>query len=182
MPHRLVTASTIALLLAASAAAEGEKPPHPLEPFFGTWVGEAHGRSMSGDTYDIVQTERVGPMLSGDIAVIEGRGYSDDGTLAFNAFAVVHCKTPEACKMQSYVDGRSGNFDLVPTETGFEWTIPLPNEAKVVYTATLEGDVWTEVGHYHPLEGEPVETVRLRVTRTGDTDWPGEGALVPPEE
>ena len=110
----------------------------------------------------------------------EGRGYQADGTLDFNAFAVVSCFEPgEACEMRSYNDGRAGTFALEPTGDGFVWTIPAGPSARIVYTATLEGDTWTEVGQYHPGGSDPVEIFRMELTRTGDTDWPAGGAVMP---
>lgn len=82
--------------------------------------------------------------------------------------------------MNSYLPDRTGSFKLVPTETGFIWTIPAGPEAEVKYVATLDGDVWTEIGHYHPASGDPMEIFRMEVTRTGDTDWPAGGAVLPP--
>src|SRR4051812_9121273 len=55
----------------------------------GIWRGPATGVAADGTSYQVTQTERMGPMLGGDIIVIEGRGYEADGTTGFNAFAVV---------------------------------------------------------------------------------------------
>ena len=82
--------------------------------------------------------------------------------------------------MRSYNAGRAGTFELVPTETGFTWSLPAGPNASVVYTATLDGDTWTEIGHYHPPAGDPIETYRMELTRIGDTDWPAGGAVTPP--
>ena len=175
-----LTAATFALALGALAQ-EAAAPAHPLTPFYGTWVGTASGYDEARQPYTVTQTERVGLMLDGAIAVIEGRGYRDDGSLAFNAFAVVSCsEDAEACDMNSYLPDRTGSFKLVPTETGFIWTIPAGPEAEVKYVATLDGDVWTEIGHYQPASGDPMEIFRMEVTRTGDTDWPAGGAVLPP--
>ena len=173
---------SLALLVATAATlgANAEDKVHPLEPFYGTWKGTAVGIDANRQPFELTQTERVGPMLGGDVAVIEGRGYEAGGALAFNAFAVVSCDAPDApCEMRSYTDGRTGTFALEATETGFVWTIPAGPEARIVYTATLEDGIWTEVGHYHPATGEPVETFRMELTRIGDTDWPAGGAVTP---
>ena len=41
----------------------------------GVWAGHATGTNRDGSRYSVTQTERMGPMLGGDIIVIEGRGY-----------------------------------------------------------------------------------------------------------
>jgi hypothetical protein len=54
----------------------------------GVWAGPAAGSDRSGP-YKVTQTERIGPMLGGDVMVMEGRGYRDDNTTGFNAFAAI---------------------------------------------------------------------------------------------
>ena len=41
----------------------------------GEWVGEAAGSSPDGTPYSVTQTERIGPLLGGDVLLVEGRGY-----------------------------------------------------------------------------------------------------------
>ena len=72
-----LTAATFALALGALAQ-EAAAPAHPLTPFYGTWVGTASGFDEARQPYTVTQTERVGLMLDGAIAVIEGRGYRDE--------------------------------------------------------------------------------------------------------
>src|SRR2546421_11479365 len=51
----------------------------------GVWAGPAKGMDQEGRPYSVTQTERMGPMLGGDVVVIEGRGYKDDNSTGFNA-------------------------------------------------------------------------------------------------
>ena len=61
----------------------------PLAALDGQWRGTARIFLPDGKTRELVQTERVGPMLGGTVKVIEGRGHGADGSLDFNAFAVI---------------------------------------------------------------------------------------------
>jgi len=98
---------------------------HPLEFMFGEWVGEASGIAPDRTQYTLTQTERVGPMLDGEIIVIEGRGYSAPGETAFNAFAVVSKSGQDGSwEMRSYSGGRAGTFPFELTPSGFVWSTP----------------------------------------------------------
>ena len=85
-----LTGATIGAVFALSACAtpianmqieEAALPESPLSFMFGEWEGSAHGVGRDRKPYDITQTERVGPMLDGDVTVIEGRGYAEDGSV-----------------------------------------------------------------------------------------------------
>ncbi len=145
---------------------------HPLEFMFGEWAGPASGYSQTGP-FSITQTERVGPALDGDIVVIEGRGYSASGETAFNAFAVISKTSADAgWEMRSYAQDRAGTFPFELTETGYTWSIPAGPGARMIYTATFEGETWHQIGQYVPAEGDARQTFEMTLTRIGDTDWP----------
>src|ERR1700704_2087109 len=61
----------------------------PLAFMDGVWRGPAWTILSSGEKHNITQTERIGPFLDGSVKVIEGRGYNEDGTVGFNAFAII---------------------------------------------------------------------------------------------
>ncbi len=145
----------------------------------GVWAGSAEGTDRAGP-YKVKQVERVGPMLGGDILVIEGRGYRDDGSTGFNAFAVVSYD-PRAQKyeMRSYAQGNAGTFELKLTDHGYVWEVPAGPNAIVRFTATIEGDRWREVGEYIASGQPPRQTVEMDLKKVGDTDWPL-GNPVPP--
>jgi len=146
-----------------------------LAKLHGEWRGTATITSPSG-TIKLVQTERAGPMLDGTALVIEGRGYDEAGKLAFNAFAVIsYDAATDQYAMNSWTDGRTGKFPFAVTDTGFEWSIPVPNGATIKYVATVADGKWTEVGSYIGAGMPPVEFAKLEVARTGDTDWPAAG-------
>jgi hypothetical protein len=139
----------------------------------GVWVGPATGTSREGKPYRVTQTERMGPLLGGDIIVIEGRGYLEDGTTAFNAFAVVSWD-PRSSKyeLRSYAQGLAGTFELTPTADGYVWEIPAGREAVIRYTATVKEGHWREVGEFIASGKPPVQTFEMNLQRVGDTDWP----------
>jgi len=152
---------------------------HPLSFMFGEWVGEASGFTPEGP-YKLTQTERVGPALNGDIVVIEGRGYNDAGDTTFNAFAVVSPTGKDgAWQMRSYSMGRAGTFPFEPRENGFVWSTPAGPNARMQYTATFDGDRWSQIGEYM-AEGQPArQTFQMELVRTAGSDWPAGGAVAP---
>ena len=52
---------------------------------------------------------------------------------------------------------------------------------RLVYSATYNDDIWTEIGEYIRDGQEPRQTIKMVLTRTGDTAWPAAGAVTPPE-
>jgi len=139
----------------------------------GVWKGTAEGTSREGKHYKVTQTERMGPMLGGDVIVIEGRGYERDGTTGFNALGVVSWN-PRTAKyeLRSYAQGMAGTFELELTATGYVWQIPAGPDAVIRFTATVTGDSWREVGEYVGGGRPPVQTFEMNLRRVGDTDWP----------
>jgi hypothetical protein len=146
----------------------------------GVWAGPATGTMRTGEHYSVTQTERMGPMLGGDIIAIEGRGYRDDGSTGFNAFAVVSWD-PRANKyeMRSYAQGYAGTFELKLTTDGYTWEVPAGPGAVQRFTATIKGDTWREVGEYIAGDKPPVQVFEMNLRRVGDTDWPL-GTPIPP--
>lgn len=150
---------------------------HAFAFLFGEWVGTATGRTAEG-FYEVTQTERVGPMLDGDIIVVNGTGYSDDRTVAFEAFGIIS-KTPDGqgWQMRSYNDGREGTFPITLDGTSYAWTLPAGPDAKMEFQATVTGDSWVSTGTYHRDGSEPIETFRMTLTRQGPSGWPAAAAV-----
>ena len=147
----------------------------------GVWRGPATtvepGR---GETHEITQTERVGPMLDGAVKVIEGRGYAADGSVAFNALGIVsYDPGKQAYTMRSYAMGNAGDFALTPTADGFTWEIPA-GLMTIRYSAVIKDGTWHEVGDRIMPGSEPVRFFEMTLTRVGDTTWPA-GEFVPRE-
>lgn len=145
----------------------------------GVWAGPATGTNPDGTPYTVHQTERMGPMLGGDIVVIEGRGYMEDGKVGFNAFAVVSWdQRTGKFELRSYAQGHAGTFELTPTESGYIWTIPM-GPASLRYTATIKEGRWNEIGERIVADQPPVKIFEMNLKKVGDTDWPL-GTPVPP--
>jgi hypothetical protein len=126
----------------------------------------------------VTHTERVGTMLDGTIAVIEGKSFGPDGKVPFNAFAVVSFDArTRSYAMQSYTGGRSGSFPMTVTERGYAWEIPAGPNAKVRYKAVFDGTTWTETGDFAADGQPPRPFFKMTLTRIGDSDWPGAGGV-----
>jgi hypothetical protein len=172
-----------ALLLTSGAASA--QPPNPkatldaqrealraLASLDGVWRGPAWTLGPNGRE-DIIQTERVGPMLDGTLKVIEGRGYEKDGSVGFNAFAVIsYNPASKAYTMRSWAQGNTGDFPVKPTADGFSWEIPAGPGAIIRYTATIGPNDWKEVGEYIVAAGPPRQILEMNLKRVGKTAWP----------
>src|SRR5262245_61865422 len=183
---KMLSLAALALVSAAACAHSPRFSPPPVQPtpgraeamaklsfMRGVWAGPASGTGRDGKPFQVTQTERMGPMLGGDIVVIEGRGYREDNTTAFNAFAVVSWE-PRTGKyeIRSYAMGFAGTFELTPTAHGYVWEIPAGPEAVIRYTAVVKDGRWREVGE-HVSPGKPaVQIFEMNLKRVGDTDWP----------
>jgi len=176
-------ASLVLLAAASTASADTVKPVKPtpalasamakLAFMRGTWSGPATGSNPGGKSYAVTQTERIGPMLGGDIMVMEGRGYTPAGDTGFNAFAVLSWD-PASSKyeLRSYAMGHAGTFELQLTADGYVWTVPAGPDSTIRYTATVKDNKWREVGELVAKGKPPVKTFEMNLVRQGDTDWP----------
>ena len=150
-----------------------------LRAFDGTWRGPATVFMPDGHTIKLIQTERVGPMLGETVRAIEGRGHRDDGSVAFNALAVISFN-PQSGKynFRSYAQGHEGDFPVDVKDGEFVWTIQA-GPAVIRYVASVKDGIWSEVGE-SSLQGQaPVKIFEMRLQRIGNTDWPTGGAIGP---
>ena len=163
---------------AALAAAQREAMSR-LAFMDGAWRGPAWTLLPSGEKHTLTQTERVGTFLGGAVRVIEGRGYEADGSVGFNALAIVsYDPAKRAYSLRSYAMGRAGDYVLTPTADGFTWEIPA-GPMTIRYTAVIKNGEWKEVGDRIPPDGKPVRFFEMTLKRLGDTDWPAGGAVPP---
>ncbi|RFB04687.1 DUF1579 domain-containing protein [Parvularcula marina] len=177
-----VTFAALSALLAAPAMAQplgtgslAEKM-SVFDWMHGEWRGEATVYSPQG-VQTLTHTERVGPMLKGDVLAVEGLAYEEDGSIGFNAFGIIsYDPRADAYEIRAYTGGNAGTYPIIVTETGYEWTIPIGPEMRVDYVAVIDGDSWTETGTF--VRGEQsFPTVSFTVTRIGETDWPAAGQV-----
>ena len=118
-------------------------------------------------------------MLGGTLRVIEGRSFNPDGSIGFNAFAMISFDpATKAYDFRSYALGRGGDFVITPTADGYVWEIPA-GPATIRYTATVKDKVWTEIGERVVTGQPPVRFFEMRLTRVGDSAWPDGGAMTP---
>ena len=171
---RSIALSALMLLLSADRTLAAETSPVAKLDFMrGVWAGPATGVNRDGSRYSVWQTERVGPMLGGDLLVIEGRGYATDGATAFNAFGVISWNAQsQKYEFRSYAQGRSGTFELELTSDGYRWEVPAGPGAVMRFTATVKGAEWHEVGEHIAPGKPPAKTFEMTLKRVGDTDWP----------
>lgn len=183
-------AALVAVHFATTAAAQGRPDPaalmaaqrDALAPFAfmdGVWRGPAATTLPSGDVHRITQTERIGPLLGGTVKVIEGRGYEPDGRTSFNALAILSCDaSTKACSMRSYAMGRAGDYPVQRTPDGFAWEIPA-GPMTIRYSAVVKDGTWREIGERVTPGQPPVRFFEMTLTRVGDSEWPGAGAIAP---
>ena len=143
----------------------------------GVWRGPASTIEPGGTKHEVIQTERVGPMLDGAVKVVEGRGYDADGNVAFNALGIIsYDPGKQAYSMRSYAMGNAGDFVLTPTADGFTWEIPA-GPMTIRYNAVVKDGTWHEVGDRIAPGQEPVRFFEMTLTRVGDSTWPAAGAI-----
>lgn len=150
----------------------------PLAIMYGVWRGPAWTIQPDGSKHDVMQTERIGPFLDGSVIVLEGRGYDmKSKEVTFNAFGTVSFNTrAKTYSLHSYAQGQAGDFALTPTSDGYVWEIPA-GPMTIRYTATIKDGKWREVGDRIMPGKDPVRFFEMNLTRVGDTDWPGGGAI-----
>lgn len=173
------------LLVATSAIHAQQNDPHAalaqqktalarLAFMDGVWRGPAYHIGENGVRHEIVQTERIGPLLDGTVKLIEGRGYNPDGSEGFNALAVLSFNThKQAYNFRSYAMGNEGDFEFTPTADGFVWKVPA-GPMTIRYTAKFSGNTFNEVGDRVMPDGKTVRFFEMNLKRVSDTTWPAE--------
>ena len=190
MKHALVAAAALALTAPLSVPAMAQmmdedamiaEQQAAMDAFAwmdGTWEGTVTSRTPEGEI-TLIQTERVGTISNGTIRMIEGRGYTDEGELEFNAAAmIVYDPETDEYGMMASARGRATSPWFKATETGFEWGFET-GPVKISYIATYADGVWSEEGFMAFGENPPAKFLEMRLERTGDTDWPAAGAVEP---
>lgn len=190
MLRSILSAGLLLLVSSWPTFADAQRPPDPavlldaqreamvrFSGMDGVWRGEARTMLPSGEWHAIVQTERAGPMLDGTIRVVEGRGYEQDGRLAFNALGIISFDPATSeYRIRSYAQGRQGDYPIEPTDDGFRWEIEA-GPVTMRYTASIQGDTWHEVGDRIMPDGRSMRFHEMTLSRVGDSDWPATGAI-----
>jgi len=192
LKRAVATIALITAITAASLIASAQGRPDPavviaaqkeamanLSFMDGVWRGPAWAISPSGEKHNVIQTERVGPFLDGSVKVVEGKGYSADGKVSFNALGVISYNVEKrAYNLRTYAQGNVGDFVLTLTNDGVSWEIPA-GPMTIRNTAVIKDGVWKEVGERIMPGRDPVRFVELTLTRVGDSTWPAAGAVSP---
>lgn len=190
MIRRRLALALLTLLAAASVHPAAAQRPDPAQMIAaqkealarfaamdGVWRGTAWVLLDSGEKQNLIQTERIGPMLDGSIRVMEGRGYDESGALTFNAFGIISYDLgTKAYSLHSHAQGFAGDYALTPTPDGFIWEIPA-GPMTIRYTATIKDGTWTEVGDRIMPGQDAIRFFEMTLKRAGDTDWPAGGAV-----
>ena len=138
----------------------------------GEWRGEATIAMPGGDLM-IIQTERIGPMLDGGAKVIEGRGYTFDGKLAFNALGVVtYDAYAKKYEIHSLNDGRTCIFPLQVTNEGYNWQTPAGPNSTIQYVVKFRDGLWIETGSLVTKNAPAKQFIEMRLKRVASTKWP----------
>lgn len=141
----------------------------------GTWQGTAWSITPAG-RHELTQTERAGASLDGAVRMIEGRGYSIDGRLGFNALGIVsYDPGTRAYSLTAWAMGQQGKFPLRLTGEGFVWETPAGPGETVRYMATVQSGRWREIGERIVEGSSPQQIFEMNLRRIGATDWPGAG-------
>lgn len=143
----------------------------PFDWMTGEWRGAAVYQTPEG-AIQLVQTERVGPLLGGSVRVVEGRGYLPDGSTGFNALAVIHFDpVTKAYSLSSFAEGRKGVFPITPVSGGFDWEIAA-GPATIRYQARLRDGKWIETGERIMSGRPPMRFFEMTLERIGVGTWP----------
>jgi hypothetical protein len=150
-----------------------------LDKLNGVWRGPAWTVLRGGEKHHLTQTERIGPFLDGSVKVVEGKGYESDGKPSFNAFGIIsYDPARKVYSMRSYAMGRSGDYPLVITDSGYKWEI-VSGPMTIRYSITIQDNEWKEIGERIQKDKEPVQFFEMNLKRIGDTHWPVEGTIPP---
>ena len=182
---RLPLAFAALCLIAAAVPAPAQMPPNAaarmtaqreamarLAYMDGVWRGPASSLTPTG-WREVVQTERIGPLLDGAVKVVEGHGYLPDGTTGFNALGIISFDPGTgAYTLHSYAQGYAGDFPLRVTDTGYVWEVPGGPGMIIRYTATIGDGHWREIGERIVGASPPLQIFEMNLTRVSDTSWP----------
>ncbi len=184
----LLLAAGLATATVPAAQAQPYDPPsrlaaekeamQPLAWMNGVWRGSSWNLLPNGQKHEGTQTERIGPFLDGSIKMLEGRGYSADGSVSFNAFGFIAYEPGgKSYALRSCALSYCGEFPLKVTADGYVWEVPAGPGAIVRYTAVYKDGLWVETGERIAGDKPGVKVFEMDLRRVSDTDWPAAGAI-----
>lgn len=171
----LAAAAALAFVASPSAAqmpdpapliAEQQAAMQKLAWLEGEWTGTARIATPEGERV-LVQTEDIKAMLGGTMFLIEGRGYTPEGKLDFNAVAVMsYDPSSDSYTMTARSAGRVTSPELVVLEDGFDWTIR-QGPMTIAYEARFSEGVWRETGIMTMPGRDPFKFVEMELRKNG---------------
>jgi len=167
----------VALSLAAPALAQ-EAPPtqtpgDALASMIGSWEGTGWSMMPDGsrETFDIF--ERVESVGAGNAVMIRGMGYAPagsgrDGRLVHDAGGAVSLEASGYEMFAATARGGPEAYEMTITETGYVWEIPLGPQGRMVFTAVIDAETWTETGEYCPPQSDCFPSLSMTLSRVAE--------------
>ncbi len=126
-----------------------------LDFLVGDWRGDGWIVFPSGERHEILQTERITPLLNGEVILIEGRGVSavDTNHVVHQAVAFIgYDEEADDLVMRTFLPGGQGAVPIVQVgNQNLMWQIG----SNIRYTINLnEHGQWYEVGEFSRDEGQ----------------------------
>ena len=168
------------LLLATTPLAAQQAPTPEMEAdtrsgmkvvdfLLGDWAGSGWIMGPDGTRHEFLQTERIRPLLDGQVILIEGRGTDATDTTVVVHDAVAFIGYDAGAKryiMRSFLPGGRTTQAEVEAEPGrFVWRIG----STVRYTITVDDEGrWHEIGEYTRDQGRTWQQfIEMRLVRKG---------------
>ncbi|OLF71076.1 hypothetical protein AWH62_13545 [Maricaulis sp. W15] len=186
LPAGLSVRSGLALIsllasLGLTAPALAQDDPQPAQPLpgealaglVGEWEGSGWSMTQTGEreTFDIF--ERVESVGGGRAVMIRGLGYAPagvgrEGDPVHDAGGYVTLGEDGYRMLAVALTGGPESYEMVMTDGGFNWTIPLGPTGHVAFEAVYDETSWTETGQYCNPSGACFPTLSMTLTRVAD--------------
>lgn len=137
----------------------------------GVWAGQARRRGADGIVESFAQTERIGPLLDGEIRLMEGSARDAEGRLLFQAFTVFAADSSGNLEMRSWIPGNVSSRVLALRPDGFDWSADTAS-GQLRYHITIADGVWQETGEIALPDGRVLPFFEMTLHRVADSDWP----------
>lgn len=176
---RIVTASLLALIFAAPAAAlvpdpamaplvagSLDGPLAPLRPLLGEWDGEGWIMTAAGKE-QFRSYESVTSHIGGNAVLVQGVHRSKkDGRVVHNAMAMINrdAATGAMRFRSALANGMSGDFPFETSPGRYLWVVDTPR-GKVEYDARFTDSSWVEHGRLVGADGKRTDIFEMRLTR-----------------
>lgn len=172
----MTTMSVAAMMLAMGVTGPGQAedealPGELLAWMDGEWQGQGWVIDRTGQrqTFDVFETAEI--RAGGHVVIVAGEGFAPagagrEGRKVHDAAGFITATGSPGYQMRAITyQGHMQDADIALTGTGFEWSIDLGQEARVVYTTTYEDGVWSETGAYCSPQTGCMQNFSMRLER-----------------